>query len=310
VDTGAAEGKASLKLVEPLTPAEVRLRRPIGEILVERGLIRKDQLDAALARQSTSGARIGEILVEQGALSREEFETALREQGVPLALPGSPAPVAVDGQPARTGSPVSAGSAQDWSVADRAVVADLEERLRRVERTTGGTPWQEDLRLVTFDLRAALNAVEERLSASLIAQASTELTAALEAVSTRIDALENEPALNELDALRLEIEDLRTRPVAVEGIDEIRAAVERLEGRPDRAAEISNLASEVGVLASRLDELAGLGELKDMLETVAGQAELAQTGFAELARRVDEIAGLESRLEEVAAHVPGADVVE
>ena len=54
--------------VEPLTPAEVQIRRPLGEIFVELGFISGDQLEAALDTQRETGARIGEILVEQGSL--------------------------------------------------------------------------------------------------------------------------------------------------------------------------------------------------------------------------------------------------
>ena len=38
----------SLEPVEPLTPDEVRLRRPLGELLVQRGLISSEQLETAL----------------------------------------------------------------------------------------------------------------------------------------------------------------------------------------------------------------------------------------------------------------------
>jgi len=48
---------------EPLTPAEVQIRRPLGEIFVELGFVNSDQLDAALGTQRETGARIGEILV-------------------------------------------------------------------------------------------------------------------------------------------------------------------------------------------------------------------------------------------------------
>jgi len=64
---------------QPLTPAEVRLRRPIGEIFVELGFITQDQLEGALVVQKTTGARIGEILVEQGILTRLDLASALAE---------------------------------------------------------------------------------------------------------------------------------------------------------------------------------------------------------------------------------------
>ena len=44
-------------------------RRPIGQILVEKGEISEVDLEAALAQQERSGRRLGEILIEQGRTS-------------------------------------------------------------------------------------------------------------------------------------------------------------------------------------------------------------------------------------------------
>lgn len=295
--------------VEPLTPAEVQIRRPIGEIFVELGFIGPDELEAALDVQRETGARIGEILVEQGSLSRLDLASALAEQWSALQKLRPPTPVA-DPQPWQNGLPAAPPPAEGWSADDRAVAAELEERLRVVERAAGATPWQEDLRLVTSDLRAAVSAVEERLEAGVLGTTEVELAAALEAVNGRIEALERVPASTELDALRRELEELKTRPVGLEGLADLRAAVERLEGRPDRAEEIAHLASEITVLATRLEELTGVGELTDKLDAVAGQAEVAQNGIAGLSRRVDDLAGLESRLDQVAARLPGEEIIE
>ena len=78
---------------QPLTPAEVQLRRPIGEIFVELGFITQGQLEGALAVQKTTGARIGEILVEQGSLTRLDLASALAEHwesGQPAAAVAGP----------------------------------------------------------------------------------------------------------------------------------------------------------------------------------------------------------------------------
>ena len=44
----------------------------VGEVLVEEGIITKEQLDGLLAEQKGSGRFLGEILVEQGYLDDEE----------------------------------------------------------------------------------------------------------------------------------------------------------------------------------------------------------------------------------------------
>ena len=59
--------------------------RPIGELLVEKGLIGEDELAAALAEQAESGQLLGAILVERGLVSGPALATALAEQcGVEL----------------------------------------------------------------------------------------------------------------------------------------------------------------------------------------------------------------------------------
>jgi hypothetical protein len=55
-------------------------RRPIGQILVEKGEISELDLEAALAEQERSGRRLGEILIEQGRTSWLALARAIAEQ--------------------------------------------------------------------------------------------------------------------------------------------------------------------------------------------------------------------------------------
>lgn len=57
-----------------------RKLRPIGEILVNKGLVTREQLDAALQKQDKTSMRLGEILVEEGILSKDQLNTALAER--------------------------------------------------------------------------------------------------------------------------------------------------------------------------------------------------------------------------------------
>src|SRR5216110_3298410 len=60
----------------------------IGEILVRRGLISREQLDRALATQRRWGVRVGVCLVRLGFIEEEALASSLNEQlGVPLAGP-------------------------------------------------------------------------------------------------------------------------------------------------------------------------------------------------------------------------------
>ena len=55
-------------------------RRRIGEILLEHDRIRPSHLDQGLALQRRDGARLGEVLIESGLVSRAHVDAALMEQ--------------------------------------------------------------------------------------------------------------------------------------------------------------------------------------------------------------------------------------
>jgi hypothetical protein len=81
--------------------------RPLGQLLVEGGLVAAAELEQALAEQQRSGHRLGEILVACGAISGPELTRALAEQsGIDLTLAPeaearSPEPVGDEPQPWR-----------------------------------------------------------------------------------------------------------------------------------------------------------------------------------------------------------------
>jgi hypothetical protein len=59
--------------------------RPLGGLLIEKGLLTQSELDAALTEQRRTGRLIGQILVHSGALSAFALAQALTEQhGVEL----------------------------------------------------------------------------------------------------------------------------------------------------------------------------------------------------------------------------------
>jgi hypothetical protein len=59
--------------------------KPLGELLVERGLLTVDQLDAALEEQKHTGERLGAILVSHRVIASAVLTTLLAEQvGVEL----------------------------------------------------------------------------------------------------------------------------------------------------------------------------------------------------------------------------------
>ncbi|HUP32256.1 MAG TPA: hypothetical protein VM184_04430 [Gaiellaceae bacterium] len=54
--------------------------RPLGRLLVERGLLSADELELALAKQQQTGQRLGETIVESGFVSGPELASALAAQ--------------------------------------------------------------------------------------------------------------------------------------------------------------------------------------------------------------------------------------
>jgi hypothetical protein len=79
-------------------------RRPIGQILVEKGEISEADLEAALAEQERSGRRLGEILIEQGRTSWLALARAIAEQV--LDIQSSPAVPEPEPEPQAAPDPV------------------------------------------------------------------------------------------------------------------------------------------------------------------------------------------------------------
>ncbi|MGD0001789.1 MAG: type II secretion system protein GspE, partial [Bryobacteraceae bacterium] len=67
--------------------------KKLGEILLERGLVTREDLDRALEIQRERGDKLGRILVDLGFIAQKDLLQALSDQlGVPLAhIDGPPA---------------------------------------------------------------------------------------------------------------------------------------------------------------------------------------------------------------------------
>ena len=69
------------RIQEIIAGSEKHKDKPIGELLVEKGAIEKDQMEAVLEEQKKKpDKKVGEILVEKGIVESKEVITALREQ--------------------------------------------------------------------------------------------------------------------------------------------------------------------------------------------------------------------------------------
>jgi hypothetical protein len=70
-------------MTEPFNAAEHDAYwRPLGQLLVQRGLLTAEELEAALDEQERTGGRLGEILLRRGLLSRLALASSLHEQSL------------------------------------------------------------------------------------------------------------------------------------------------------------------------------------------------------------------------------------
>jgi murein DD-endopeptidase MepM/ murein hydrolase activator NlpD len=73
-----------LELVQEIFVLKKRLRVPdkvrVGEVLVQKGLISKEELAQALVAQRQTQIRLGEVLIQKGLVTRQQLNHALTEQ--------------------------------------------------------------------------------------------------------------------------------------------------------------------------------------------------------------------------------------
>jgi hypothetical protein len=68
---------------EPLNEADHDAYwRPLGQLLVQRGLLTNDELEAALDEQERTGDLLGEVLLRNGLLSKLALASSLHEQSL------------------------------------------------------------------------------------------------------------------------------------------------------------------------------------------------------------------------------------
>ncbi len=114
--------------------------RPLGELLLENGVLTPTELETALAEQRRTGRLVGEILVESGYISAFSLGRALASQhGVELRTEGRDGPEA-----ARSTSSARDGSPAPWRPLGKLLVekayltrAQLDQALDE-QRASGG----------------------------------------------------------------------------------------------------------------------------------------------------------------------------
>src|SRR5882672_7643334 len=83
------------------------IRKKMGEVLVDEGLVKDDQVQEALRRQRATGEGFGEVLVSLGFVTETDIaRTLVKQSGLPILAPPK-SPINRDGTkaapPARLG---------------------------------------------------------------------------------------------------------------------------------------------------------------------------------------------------------------
>jgi hypothetical protein len=245
-------------------------RRPIGEFLVERGLVTPEQLAAALADQRQSGKRLGEILVERGAITRMALASVLGEQWEEAGRHlRSVVPVRLAG-----GKEADAGIAGGEELTES--LASLQAAVARLEDLSSVGPKHAETAPATGSddglagIEAALAAVRAEL-----AELRTTVAAPL--------VVEGDLAerLGELDSWLRERDDDSGAQLA-QAVEALGARVESLARTPD-----------LGSLEHRLDELAAL-VARPAVDT-APVVEAPTVDLTPISARLDELVDLATR---------------
>ncbi|MCY7303288.1 MAG: hypothetical protein LH654_09700, partial [Thermoleophilia bacterium] len=305
--------------------------RLIGAILVENGLITRDQLVRALELQEKTGERLGEIVVAEFDVPRIELASILAEQWAAIEGTASGGTV----KPAAKLRVVAAPSPDN--IATRRPIGEIFLELGFIDQTqldaalerqreTGariGEVLVEQGSLTRLDLASALAeqwssleklrppSLEARVEGTSRERSSAEdLACVAGTLETRVDALEGRDPSDAVAKLRLELDELRSRPNDVTAIAELRAMVERLEVQPGTPGQIETLVSEIVAVSVRLDDLTTIGDLESRIDAAALQAEAAGNEARRLSAQLDALSSLEQRIDEVVARVPANGAIE
>lgn len=306
--------------------------RLIGAILVENGLISRDQLLRALELQAETGERLGEIVVAEFGVPRIELASVLAEQwaaleGNPTGEPPKPAPtLRVVAAPAQGDSAIRRPIGEIFLELGFITQAQLDAALD-VQRTTGariGEILVEQGSLTRLDLASALaeqwssleklrppspSASDLHVSPLRDGSAQRDVPAAdsgaLSALEGRLSALESTPGAD-------------ATPGAAEieaGIVELRNALAALDQKIDEVSATRTAADELAdvtaVLGARIDALeqhdvsGELATLRKELEEVVARPDATEAvaGLHAAIERLEERPDASSQIEALAAEI-------
>ena len=327
----------------PFVDAAHEIRRPLGQVLVDQGLITAEQLEQALAVQSDTEKQLGEVLVMLGFISPGVVANGLAEQhGGPLKTEyGISAGFGGERQEARpvreTEEPAAAQQeAQDVLAPWRTAVEQRDALIAQLRPELGKRGAQVEalseqlatgaMRIAELEaqlegrgsgdesLRAALAQREEQLAAALarVEQADAAMRAAAEErgpLEGRIRELEQERDRH-LASVQQAAAEVRA---SAEGRGALERRIQELEQERGRhLAAVEELqatsAAQAQDLAARETESGNLADLEGLLENVTGVLHArVQELEAERGRLEAERDELQGRLAGAIAAAPAAE---
>jgi len=276
-------------------------RRPLGEVLLERGIVSREQLATALEQQRSTGQPLGEIIVgfgfapgpivaqalatQHGGLIKTEYGFATgwsTEDGrAPVAVPAPTDPSFELAKRDRT-----IAELRDWAQQAQTAIASRDEAIARLQAEVADLRTKPEPAADDAAHREALEALELELKARR--EEADAVRAKLEAESTRHASTQAELEARDevLAALRAELAAASAHPITL---------------REEHAAEITRLQGELAEAAAlRETELAARDEaLAALRAELAAASAQPTTPPAELEEHVAEISRLQSALAEL-----------
>ena len=276
-------------------------RRPLGEVLLERGIVSREQLATALEQQRSTGQPLGEIIVgfgfapgpivaqalatQHGGLIKTEYGFATgwsTEDGrAPVAVPAPTDPSFELAKRDRT-----IAELRDWAQQAQTAIASRDEAIARLQAEVADLRTKPEPAADDAAHQEALEALELELKARR--EEADAVRAKLEAESTRHASTQAELEARDevLAALRAELAAASAHPITL---------------REEHAAEIARLQGELADAAAlRETELAARDEaLAALRAELAAASAQPTTPPAELEEHVAEISRLQSALAEL-----------
>jgi hypothetical protein len=291
-------------------PSPSEGRRPLGEVLVERGIVTPEQLTTALEQQRATGRQLGEIIVALGfapgpivaqALATQHGGLIKTEYGfaTPWSKSNAPAPVAavvptVGSELAERNRTIA--DLRAWAEKAQAAIKSRDDAIARLRAELTGQGGSATEPVADAAHEEALDALRAELAAELERHRSTQAqledrtaeVARLEAaLTTAADATDE----HGLETLRAELEAESARHASTQArFEEREADLARLEAaladlRDSSARHEGELASAKESQTSSEYELAAARRTIDELER---RLQNAGTRAETLARRVAE----------------------